>query len=60
MPASYPAAKKLGQNLPDIRPQLLPSSPAVSNVRGDTPPLLAIRMDTLALQGDRLHSYGLE
>ena len=60
MSASYPAVKKLGQNLPDIQPQTLLPSTSASNVRGDTPSLLAIRMDTLTLQGGRLHSYGLE
>ncbi|WP_156372699.1 hypothetical protein [Deinococcus sp. Leaf326] len=32
----------------------------VSNVRADAPALLTIRMETLAVQGGRLHSYGLE
>ena len=49
MPTSYPASKKSAATLPGLRlPEPAPS--ALSNVR----------MDTLALQGGRLHSYGLE
>lgn len=59
MPTSYPASKKSAATLPGLRlPE--PSPSALSNVRMDAPSLLAVRMDTLALQGGRLHSYGLE
>lgn len=59
MPTSYPASKKSAPTLPGLR---LPELPVAlpSNVRADAPSLLAIRMDTLATQGGRLHSYGLE
>ena len=60
MSISYPGSRKSGQSLPAPRlPEQFPPA-AVSNVRADAPSLLTIRMETLAVQGGRLHSYGLE
>lgn len=57
MPTSYPASKKAAQLLPAARlPDLLPAA----NVRVDAPSLLAVRMNTLVIQGGRPDSYGLE
>ncbi|MFC5850228.1 hypothetical protein [Deinococcus petrolearius] len=60
MPTSYPASKQAAPApAPDRQPDLNARA-TVSNVRGCSAPLLAIRMDALALQIGRLGFCGLE
>ncbi|WP_288405203.1 hypothetical protein [uncultured Deinococcus sp.] len=60
MAVSYPSGKKGAPNLPSVPEPELFARTATSNVRGDRPSLLAIRMEGLVLQGPPMSSYGLE